>query len=839
MPITGSHLFGRDAALAILDDAWSNETINLLSLVAWAGVGKSTLLNHWLSRMAMEDYRGARRVFAWSFYTQGTTERVVAADLFIEATLRAFGDPDPLLGSPWDRAERLAALIRSTPTLLILDGLEPLQYPPGHDEGRLRDNTLAVLLTELASSNDGLCVVSTRLPITNLTHFESSTAPRHDLDDLSPDAGAALLRASGVWGDDTELMQASRDFGGHALALSLLGSFLEQVYAGDIRHRREIPPLESDNRLGGHALRVLNSYEDWLGEGPDLALLRLLGLFDRSVSQATLDAVLTGEPLPGLTEGIAGLARLEWDQLLGRLRHARLISAGSSYEPGRVDVHPLVREHFGRRAKDQFPSSWRDANARLFHHYCLAAPPQPRTVEEMEPLFLAVVAACNAELHQEAFDTVYRPRIMRDDEQYAATVLVVHSALLYVLSHFFVGGDWRRPHPALKPHAQLTLLMDAGYHLTAVRGYAAREVGDCYSAAQTLCESLGDNASLFGVRLAQCRLYRLRGDLARSLGVARELERNAGEADPMVARALASTLFYTGHFETTARYAAVGDVQYPPAQALANARLDVNDPAVSCAGYLGLAQTLLGAMGDGLDNAARAARSARALEHGHTWAVAQLMLTMVHQFRREPQLVVSEASKLTQICSAGGFDLWRIAGEILEAWAHAYTTGQHDATSILESKIAQWRAMGALLFLPYWYGLLADVAIAGVPDIGPGSTNGSSQGTADKALDLGLSMSQQTGETWWDPELRRLRAILLGRHDPSIAEEELLHARAIARFQRALLPELRIAIARTELSVAIGVSDGTANELATILERFPKSTDTKDVRYAAELLDRI
>src|SRR6185503_15541801 len=101
-------LFGRDEELKLLDECWSNRNINVISLVAWGGVGKSTLVNHWLRRMAEDNYRGAEKVYAWSFYSQGTTDRAVSADLFIDSALRWFGDKDSTKGSPWDKGERLA-----------------------------------------------------------------------------------------------------------------------------------------------------------------------------------------------------------------------------------------------------------------------------------------------------------------------------------------------------------------------------------------------------------------------------------------------------------------------------------------------------------------------------------------------------------------------------------------------------------------------------------------------------------------------------------------------------------------------------------------------------------
>jgi len=112
--------------------------------------------------MARDNYRGADRVYAWSFFSQGTTERAASADLFVDQALRWFGDEDPTAGSPWDKGERLARYIRQTRMLLVLDGLEPLQHPPGPQEGRLKDAALQAMLVELAGQQPGLCVISTR-----------------------------------------------------------------------------------------------------------------------------------------------------------------------------------------------------------------------------------------------------------------------------------------------------------------------------------------------------------------------------------------------------------------------------------------------------------------------------------------------------------------------------------------------------------------------------------------------------------------------------------------------------------------------------------------------------
>jgi NACHT domain/Protein tyrosine and serine/threonine kinase len=240
LPVTGSDVFGREEDVAFLDNAWANRQVNVVTIVAWAGVGKSTLVNHWLRRMAAEQYRSAELVFGWSFYRQGTTRGSPSADEFLEVALTWFGDPDPRLGTAWEKGERLAKLVAQRRTLLVLDGLEPLQNPPGPEEGRVREPALQSLLRELAAFNRGLCVITTRIPVADIADFERTSAQRRELEQLSGEAGAELLRAVGVKGDEEKLRSASEEFSGHCLALTLLGGYLSDAYNGDIRFRQEV-----------------------------------------------------------------------------------------------------------------------------------------------------------------------------------------------------------------------------------------------------------------------------------------------------------------------------------------------------------------------------------------------------------------------------------------------------------------------------------------------------------------------------------------------------------------------------------------------------------------------
>jgi hypothetical protein len=124
-------LIGREQELALLDLAFAQPHTAIGSLVAWGGVGKTMLVQHWLQRLQREGWFGARRVYAWSFYSQGTKEdRQASEDTFLAHALEWFGvQCEPTL-SPWDKGRLLADAVARERTLLILDGIEPTAATP-------------------------------------------------------------------------------------------------------------------------------------------------------------------------------------------------------------------------------------------------------------------------------------------------------------------------------------------------------------------------------------------------------------------------------------------------------------------------------------------------------------------------------------------------------------------------------------------------------------------------------------------------------------------------------------------------------------------------------------
>src|SRR5215472_16635709 len=143
------HLVGRDAELKWLDEAWGDANINIISLVAEGGAGKSALVNDWLKRMQAANYRGAEAVLGWSSYSQGSKQRATSAEPFLNWALDKLGMGVDTT-SATAKAEAIAEALARRRVLLVLDGAEPLQHGLDKQQGELKDLGLRALLRRFA-----------------------------------------------------------------------------------------------------------------------------------------------------------------------------------------------------------------------------------------------------------------------------------------------------------------------------------------------------------------------------------------------------------------------------------------------------------------------------------------------------------------------------------------------------------------------------------------------------------------------------------------------------------------------------------------------------------------
>jgi len=785
LPVTGSDVFGREEDLAFLDRAWANQHVNVVTIVAWAGVGKSTLTNHWLRRMAAEHYRSAECIFGWSFYRQGTSGDSSSADEFLDASLAWFGDPNPRIGTSWEKGERLAKLIARRRTLLVLDGLEPLQNPPGPQEGRLREPCFQALLRELAAFNTGLCLITTRLPVADLADHERTSALRLDLEQLSSDAGAKLLGALDVKGHEAELRTASDEFSGHCLALTLLGSYLTDAYNGDIRCRKEVSErLAHDVRQGVHARRVMESYQTWFGEGPELSVLRLLGLFDRPADERALGVLLKPPAIQGLTESLTNLSSAEWRTLLARLRRARLLAAEDPHDPGHLDTHPLVREYFGEQLRSQRTDAWKECNRRLYVHYRETAPRLPDSIREMEPLFLAVICGCNAGLFREALREVYIPRIQRENASFAGNVLGARGTLLSVLAHFFEHGRLGSrvkmgvEGQSLTAEDQLFVLAQAALYLTVTRGFAAPEGRVCHERLESFCHSLNRPLLLHSALMGQWRYSFITDKLTRTMQIAKRIYSLAQEQNDAAlmlggSRALACTQYYLGDFDAARQSAIRGLHIWRSGDAHSQVQ-QPDPPVIACLTDKAQSEWHLGEITSGRATMAEALALAKKLNDMHGLAEAHYFGACLSHYERNPAETERLASDLIELSTRNNFAFWLPRGAVLRGWARSASGDTAKGISWIENGMRDWRATGATLCVPFFLALKAEALYLG-----------DRTSEALEAIKEARAFVERFEERWWSAELHRLHGVFLAAigADPTQIEASFCEAIRTANHQ--------------------------------------------------------
>lgn len=245
-----------------LTDAWNDETKKILVYVSESGVGKTSLVADWLMDFVNNDWADVDAFIDWSFSRQETQgQNGPDSKAFFDYALEHFGIPTPdndgkkqkKNGDSRKREEeiikkanQLAECVTRQRTLLVIDGLEQLQYLQSPDGiiGELKDSGIKRLLMRLAQKpfKRGLCVVTTRMCLNDLQRFHDKTVWEYRLGNLTKEEGARLLFRAGairagnknIKPNHPELLNKARDFKGHALTLYLLGVCLKEEHNGDI-----------------------------------------------------------------------------------------------------------------------------------------------------------------------------------------------------------------------------------------------------------------------------------------------------------------------------------------------------------------------------------------------------------------------------------------------------------------------------------------------------------------------------------------------------------------------------------------------------------------------------
>ena len=413
------------------------------------------------------------------------------------------------------------------------------------------------------------------------------------------------------------------------------------------------------------------------------------------------------------------------------------------------------------------------------------------------------------------------------------------SANLESIAHLTRGLELIKGLPETPEHArrELGLHLTLGPALMAVKGYAVPEVERAYRRAQELCRQVGEPAQLFAVTWGLWLNFQIRGQLEMAQGLADEVLALAeGQADPALRlqahHAAWTTHYRLGEFSACRDHMEQGITLYDIDQHRSHAFLyGGHDPGVCCLTHGAMALWSLGYPDQAVEKADDAMALAERLSHPFSLALAQIFLTVVHQFRRESDFAQKRTEAAIALCAEQGFAQMSAQGAIMRGWALAAGGQAEEGIGDMQRGLTALRATGAGARRSYFLALLAEAH---------GHTGQAEEGLS--VLAESLDWVEKTDERTWEAEIHRVKGeLLLVQSSQNQAEAEACFNRAleVARGQEAKSLELRAA---TSLARLWGENKKLAEAhelLAPVHDWFTEGFDTADLKDAKALLEAL
>jgi predicted ATPase/DNA-binding winged helix-turn-helix (wHTH) protein len=385
--------------------------------------------------------------------------------------------------------------------------------------------------------------------------------------------------------------------------------------------------------------------------------------------------------------------------------------------------------------------------------------------------------------------------------------------------------------PARAQH-ELTLLLALAEPLLAVKGWAAPEVQEAYTRAYVLGQQVGETPQLLQALCGVIRVHSAQGQLRTAGEMSQQLLHLAQrQPNPDLVLeehvVMGSLALHRGDFIT--------------AQVHLEHSLRLLDTPLSSASIFGgfvsgvAPGTLLIRTLWGLGYADQAQQLSHALlglaqraEHTLSLVYMELYAALLSQLRRDVTATQAHANAAMTLATAEGAGLRVEQGRLLWGWARAM---QGDAIAGVAHIRQGWTAhhgMGPQLLRPYYLSLLAEAyGQQGQPEAGL------------QALADAFTLVAVTEERWWEAELYRLQgALLLQLPLPEAGQAEACFQQAldVARRQQARALELRAALSLARLWQGQGQSTAARQLLAELYGWFTEGFDTADLQEAKALL---
>lgn len=535
---------GRIHLLESITSNWANSNKRITGLIGFGGEGKSSLARQWLENLLKDQSKlQPDGIFWWGFYENRSV------DDFFEAALKYItGDAiaPQQIPSASAKAHQIAAMLANGRYLFVLDGVEVLQYQDGDQYGSFQSNDLNSFLSYFATSeHQSFCLITSRAPLADLMKFK--TYAQHDVDRLSDKDGRMLLENLDVKGKPEQLDKIVADWNGHALTLSLIGSYLVKVHDGDANHVGDFD-IEEDEEVESsspdqykHVGRILRRYDEHLTK-EEKAFLILFSAFRTPVHVSALDKVFrTKTDATALNVSLTNLSSEEFNALVKRLVNYRILRFDEKSQT--YTTHPLIRNHYFALFTKGDPSQEKATHEQIKEYYLSIAGDTPKfpTLDDLKPLIEVVHHACQAGAYDEAYK-IFQDHIRQGKRKVTIHQLGAYETELALDTEFFRNGDLSQE-PAVSDKNHRRFLLNAVGLCLMSLGHL-REAVPYFERKNKIALEMQDWKNLSNGYQNLAELHAHLGALEASAEAARQaldLARKAGDKDGEV-----KTLSYQG-----------------------------------------------------------------------------------------------------------------------------------------------------------------------------------------------------------------------------------------------------------------------------------------------------
>ena len=422
--------------------------------------------------------------------------------------------------------------------------------------------------------------------------------------------------------------------------------------------------------------------------------------------------------------------------------------------------------------------------------------------------------------------------------QKAGEKAVLRSANVEATDHFkkalkLIGSIPETPE---RLQQELILHTALGTALVATKGFTSLEVGSVFARARELSQRVGEAPQLFRALWGLWINYASRGEFRAGFELGEQCLRLAQSADDSgfmmeSHHALGVSHCTAGEFVKAREHLERAIAIYDEVNHDSLKYIYGQDPAVACLIHAGWALWFLGYPDQAIKRNDEGLALARRLNHPATLATAAAFGAWPHQFCRNRKAVEELADEAVAVATEHESLFNRAIGIVLRGWALSQRGLNEEGVAQICQGLEAFRAADAVVMLPYFSALLAEVY---------GET-----GQANEGLRV-LASVDKTRELYWEAELSRLKGELtlkltgdkglLKVHEAD-AEKCFHQALATARSQNSKSLELRAAMSIARLWGRQGKRSEARQLLEGVFGWFSEGFNTADLKQAKVLLE--